>query len=122
MVNKNISCVITTHNRDEYLKDAVKSAIEQSYPPIEIVIVNNIPNSKTRNIVNKIADETSVPINYIEHSMNGNGSVSANLAASVVKGDYIAFLMDDDMWEKNYLEKVGFLSFSTTPSFGGGEF
>ena len=36
--SKNISCVIPTHNRDEYLKEAINSAIKQSQAPIEIII------------------------------------------------------------------------------------
>ena len=106
MTKKNISCIITTHNRDEYLKEAVYSAIKQTHPPIEIIISNNIPNKKTQMIIEVIAENSSVPIHYIEHSMKGRGSISANLAASRSRGDYIAFLNDDDMWEKDYLEKI----------------
>jgi len=109
MNKKNISCVITTHNRDEYLKGAIYSAIKQTCPPVEIIISNNIPNKKTQIIVETIAEKSSVPINYFEHSMEGRGSISANLAASQSRGDYIAFLMDDDMWEIDYLEKVSLL-------------
>ena len=34
-----------------------------------------------------------------------------NLAASKAKGDFIAFLNDDDAWEKDYLEKISYLKF-----------
>ena len=109
MNKKNISCVITTHNRDEYLKDAIYSAIHQTHPPLEIIISNNVPNKKTQTIVEKISGESSVPIFYIEHTMKGRGSISANLAASKAKGDYIAFLDDDDMWEPDYFKKISLL-------------
>jgi glycosyltransferase involved in cell wall biosynthesis len=105
----NISCVITTHNRDEYLKGAIYSALNQTHPPIEIVISNNIPNKKTQAIVELIAEKSSVPIHYIEHSMKGQGAISANLAVSKCEGDFIAFLMDDDLWEIRYLEKMSLL-------------
>ncbi|WP_440650497.1 glycosyltransferase family 2 protein [Candidatus Pelagibacter sp. HIMB1495] len=108
MRKKNISCVITTHNRDEYLKDAIYSIIKQTYSPLEILISNNIPNKKTQKIIKTISKKTQVPINYLEHNMRGRGAASANLAASKAKGDYIAFLDDDDMWDKNYLKEIAF--------------
>ena len=38
--------------------------------------------------------------------MKGRGPASANLAASKAKGDYLAFLDDDDLWEIKYLENI----------------
>jgi len=109
MKKKNISCIIATHNRDKLLKEAIYSVIKQTYSPVEIIISNNIPNKKTRAIIEKISKKSSVPINYIEHRMKGRGAASVNLAASSAKGDYIAFLDDDDLWEKNYLKKISLL-------------
>lgn len=102
----NISCVIATHNRDSFLKEAVKSAIEQSYSPKEIIIVNNLPNKHTSKTVKTLTKTTSIPIKYIEHSMRGKGSISKNLGASKCKSKYLAFLDDDDIWEKNYLREM----------------
>jgi glycosyltransferase involved in cell wall biosynthesis len=104
-----ISCVIATHNRDNFLKQAIKSAIKQTHPPIEIIIVNNIPNKRTKLIVKIITKTSSIPIKYIEHSMMGKGSISKNLGASKCKSKYIAFLDDDDIWEKDYLREMIFL-------------
>ena len=111
MVKKNISCVITTHKRDEYLKDAIYSVIKQIHSPLEILISNNIPNKKTQKIVKTISKKTLIPIIYLEHNMKGRGAASANLAASKAKGDYIAFLDDDDMWDINYLKKISLFIF-----------
>lgn len=104
-----ISCVISTHNRDDYLKDAVNSVINQTQPPLEIIVSNNLPNEKTKNIILEISKKTDVPIQYIEHHMKGRGSISMNLAVNKSKGDFIAFLDDDDMWEKEYLKKMSLL-------------
>ena len=41
--------------------------------------------------------------------MKGKGSISYNLGASKVKGEFIAFLNDDDLWEKDYLKKCQYL-------------
>ena len=41
--------------------------------------------------------------------MNGKGSISYNLGAAKSKGDYVAFLDDDDMWKKITLKKCQYL-------------
>ena len=105
----NISCVIATHNRDEYLKEAIYSVINQTFLPLEIIVSNNVPNKKTQTIIETISKKTSISIIYFEHRMKGRGSASVNLASFKTKGDYIAFLDDDDMWEKSYLEKMSIL-------------
>ncbi len=106
MNKKNISCIIATHNRDEFLIEAVNSIINQSKSPSEIIISNNYPNKKTQLLVEKIIEESDIEIKYIEHRMKGRGPASANLAASKAKGDYLAFLDDDDLWEIKYLENI----------------
>ena len=104
----NISCVIATHNRDNFLKEAVLSVNKQTCVPLEIIIVNDIPKNQTKKTVEILSKTSIIPIQYIEHEMgaNGRGSISKNLAAPMCKGDFIAFLDDDDLWENNYLEKM----------------
>lgn len=102
----NISCVIQTHNRDEFLKGAIFSVIKQTYPPVEIIVVNDVPNKQTQKIVNEITTKSTIPINYLEHYIGGRGSDSANLGVSKSNGEFIAFLNDDDLWEEDYLEKM----------------
>ena len=86
-----ISCVIATHNRDEYLKEAINSAIKQIYHPLEIIISDNVPSQSTKLLVDEISQKSEVPIKYIGHKMGGKSSISMNLAVHLVKGDYIAF-------------------------------
>ena len=109
MNQKSISCVIPTHNRDEFLKESIYSAINQSYPPVEIIISDNIPSKNTKSTVESIAQNSPVPISYVGHNMGGRSSISMNLAVSRSKGDYIAFLNDDDVWEVDYLKKISLL-------------
>jgi len=111
MVKLNISCIIPTHNRDNFLKEGVYSAINQTFPPVEIIVSDNVPSKKTQSLIEEIAETSSVPIHYIGHKLLGRSSISMNLAASKAKGDFIAFLNDDDAWEKDYLEKISYLKF-----------
>ena len=109
MSQKKISCVIATHNRDEYLKEAIYSIIKQTNAPLEIIISDNVPSKDTEFLVKEIASKNSISINYIGHKLGGRGCISRNLAVSKAKGDYIAFLDDDDLWHADYLEKISLL-------------
>lgn len=101
-----ISVVIATHNRDEYLKEAIISAINQTYSPEEVIISDNVPSNKTKALIEKISQQSQIKIKYIGHHMRGRSSISMNLAVSNSQGNYIAFLNDDDVWELNYLDKI----------------
>ena len=109
MKKKTISCIIPTHDRDEYLKEAINSVLSQSTLPLEIIISDNIPNNNTELLVKEIAVKNSLPIIYIGHKFGGRGCISRNLGVAKAKGDYIAFLDDDDFWDVNYLEKISAL-------------
>ena len=101
-----ISVVIATHNRDEYLKEAIYSAINQTYSSIEIIVSDNVPSKNTKLLIEEISQESNVPVQYIGHKMKGRSSISMNLAVSKASGSFIAFLNDDDIWELDYLQKI----------------
>ena len=89
--SNSISCVIATHNRDELLKEAIHSVINQTFPPIEIIVVNDLPNEHTKKVVEELIKQTQITINYLEHNMKGKGSISYNLGASKVRGRIYRF-------------------------------
>jgi glycosyltransferase involved in cell wall biosynthesis len=95
--------------RNNFLITAIDSVMRQTYAPIEIIVVNDIPQNQTKEIVENIAKTSPININYIEHFMLGKGSISKNLGAYKCKGEYIAFLDDDDLWEEDYLKEMSLL-------------
>ena len=102
-----ISCVITTYKREpEVLKKAVDSILSQSYKDIEIIVVNDAPeDSELSNRLYKMLSEYDFPINYIVHESNKGACEARNTGIKNSNGEYIAFLDDDDEWEKEKLEK-----------------
>ena len=102
-----ISCVITTYKREpEVLKKAVDSILSQSYKDIEIIVVNDAPeDSELSNRLYKMLSEYDFPINYVVHESNKGACEARNTGIKNSNGEYIAFLDDDDEWEKEKLEK-----------------
>ena len=96
---KNISCVITLYNRQEFINGAIESVLNQTLKPNEIIVVDN----STKIFIeekyqNKIRLFKILPAVGIAQALN--------FGASLANSEHISFLEDDDYWPNNYLEKV----------------
>src|SRR5574344_1452707 len=105
MNNKNqylVSIIIPVYNGSNYLKEAVESALEQTYKNIEIIIVND--GSNDNGITSKIAQSyvKNYPktVKYFEKE-NGGVSTALNLAIKQMKGSYFSWLSHDDIYLPN---------------------
>lgn len=98
-----ISVVIPTFNRPHYLREAIASALAQTYPHIEVLVRDNASDDETRQVVRSFGDPR---IQY--HRNEFNVGPTRNVIAGCVesRGKYIANLHDDDVWEPTFLEKL----------------
>lgn len=101
------SVIITTYKRNEFLKRAINQTILQKKPPLEIIIVDDYGSVETKNIVRKFNDEVlDITIKYIYPKILRGQINARNIGAKVAKGNYLAFLDDDDFWNENYLANI----------------
>lgn len=98
---KIVSAIITTHNRIELLKRAIKSVYSQTYPNIELIVVDDASTDGTFDYCKKL------PLQYIHipKSESKGGNYARNQGIRAAKGEYIAFLDDDDYWLSTKIEK-----------------
>ena len=97
-----ISVVITTYNRPIFFNKAYESVLNQSVKPYEIIIINN---GKV-NYLNKDFEKKKIKLRIFNNKKNLFIAKARNKGAKNSKGEYIAFLDDDDLWEKNYLKEA----------------
>lgn len=97
-----ISAIIPTHNRAELLARAIQSVQRQTYPNLEIIVVDDASDDQTRELVERVEDPR---IRYIRHDTNRGGSAARNTGIRAATGDFITFLDDDDEWEPEKTEK-----------------
>ncbi len=95
-----VSAIITTFNRADFLKKAVVSVLNQAYKDFELIVLDNSSADNTEDIVRTFQDER---IRYIQHRPLGI-SPARNLGVKESRGEFIAFLDDDDEWLPNKLE------------------
>lgn len=100
--NPKVSIIIPTHNRAEMLQRAVKSVLLQTWKGgFEIIIVSDGSNDNTEDVVRLFNDSR---IQFFKHNEARGASAARNTGMRAAKGEYIAFLDDDDEWTSNKLE------------------
>jgi glycosyltransferase involved in cell wall biosynthesis len=90
-----ISVIVPTRNRPESVARAVRSALDQSLPPHEVVVVVDGPDSATVRALGDIGDSRVV---ILELAKNGGAARARNVGVGTSTGDWVAFLDDDDEW------------------------
>lgn len=113
-----VSVVIPTYKRPDTLTRAIDSVLAQTYPNVEVLVVDdNNPNTEGRLFTEEImsAYENNDRVKYIKHSHNKNGSAARNTGARSSKGEYVAFLDDDDEYTPLRIESM-LKRFSELPS------
>jgi glycosyltransferase involved in cell wall biosynthesis len=100
-----ISVVIRTQNRPHLLKEALQSVAQQTYPFVEAVVVNDGGQS-VKHIIEPFENKISGGLQLIEKPLKEGRSAAANTGIESAKGEWIAFLDDDDTFEPNGLEQL----------------
>lgn len=97
-----ISIIIPVYNGSNYLKDAIDSAIEQTYENKEIIVVNDgsTDDGQTEGIGLSYGNK----IRYF-HKENGGVASALNLGIENMRGEYFTWLAHDDYFYKDALEK-----------------
>ncbi|SHM61113.1 glycosyltransferase family 2 protein [Flavobacterium saccharophilum] len=95
-----VTAIITTYNRTDYLEKAIQSVVNQSYSNIEVLVIDD--GSKVNDAKSICAKFLSC--NYI-YKENGGLSSTRNFGINIAKGEFVAFLDDDDFWESSKIEK-----------------
>lgn len=91
------------YNSQRTIEATIGSALAQTYPDIEIIVVNDCSTDSTDEIVKRIAAQDS-RVKYFVNPKNSGVSVTRNFAISQASGEWIAFLDSDDMWHPDKLE------------------
>lgn len=95
-----VSIVIPTYNRASLIGQSLKSALAQTYKNCEIIVVDDGSTDNTRQVVESFGPA----VRYISKD-NSGPSPTRNLGIREAKGEYVAFLDSDDLWEPTKIEK-----------------
>jgi len=101
MYNPKVTIVIPVYNGSDYVGEAIESALAQTYPYIEIIVINDgsTDGGKTEEVVLSYGDK----IKYIKKE-NGGVSTALNAGINAAEGEWISWLSHDDLYTEDKIE------------------
>lgn len=116
-----VSVIIPTYKQSNLLSRAIKSVLKQTYSKIELLVVNDNETDdeyteKVKEVVGQF-DDKRLKLVFQEKHINGAAARNAGIRAS--KGEYVAFLDDDDFWNHQKIEKQVALLSVLDETWGG---
>jgi len=106
--NKNIkfSIIIPVYNASGFIKDTLDSVKNQTYKNYEVLVTNDGSTDNTEKVLEEYRSfNPEFPL-YLNTQKNSGVSSARNNSVSRAKGNYVAFLDQDDLWFPEKLEKV----------------
>lgn len=90
-----ISVVIPNYNRATLLINAIESALTQTYPVLEILVCDDGSTDNSKELVKNL---NNPKVKWIDCGKNGRPAIPRNIGIKQSKGNWIAFLDNDDEW------------------------
>ncbi|MEG4021865.1 glycosyltransferase [Microcoleus sp. S13C4] len=100
-----VSICIPTYNGEKFIGEAIKSALAQTYPNIELIISDDGSTDETIALAQSFQSQTSVDFRIVLHRNYGL-SQNWNFCISQANGQYIKFLFQDDLLAPECIEKM----------------
>lgn len=97
-----ISVIMLTYNREDLVGRAIESILNQTYRDFEYIIVDNGSTDRSGQIAEEYAARDARV--RVIHRERGNIGSGRNAGLDAARGEYIAFIDDDDYTEPGYLE------------------
>lgn len=110
-----VSLIVCTYNRPEYLADALGSAVRQSWPNLQIIVLNDggqdvadvvEPLKGARGRALNARGGAVEPLTLIQRQENRGYAASLNEALEHAEGKYVAYLGDDDIHYGDHIERL----------------
>ncbi|MFC4182447.1 glycosyltransferase [Saccharococcus thermophilus] len=100
-----VSILIPTYNRPHYFELALQSALNQTYENIEIIVCDDSTNDETEKLVTKYTSKYD-NLTYIKNRTRLGQFENDIKLFNLAKGEYINYLMDDDLFHPQKIEKM----------------
>lgn len=100
-VDSRVSVIIPSYNRARFLPATLDSVYAQTRPPFEVILVDD--GSEDEAVVRVCADYDRLVYHRTAHCGAG---AARNAGLAIARGEYVAFLDSDDVWQRRFLERM----------------
>jgi len=91
------------YNNESVIEETIDSVINQTYSNWELILVDDASSDNTVTVTKEYVQNNN-RIKCFKHSKNKGAAETRNFGTKMAKGNYIAFLDADDLWNRNKLE------------------
>lgn len=117
-----VSVIIPYFNAEQFIERAINSVVQQSYRPIEIIVVDNNSTDNTALIVDRILEECNEQTFFLKANKQG-AAFARNIGLEKAQGSWIQFLdADDELHPDKILHQVNLLQQSTHLVVGNSQY
>src|ERR1700721_716720 len=110
------SVIIPAYNVSGIVERAVRSAAAQTFPPLEILVIDDCSTDDTGEVVSALGRE--IPsLRLLSTPANGGPSAARNVGLRAAKADWIALLDADDAWKPGRLKRLSEVAGATSADF-----
>jgi len=100
MRNATVSVIIPCFNRAGMIGDAIRSALEQTHPPTEVIVVDDGSTDDSLAVARSFGPQV-----HTLHQENAGAAAARNTGIAAATGEFVAFLDSDDLWKPSKLER-----------------
>jgi len=94
-----VSIIITNFNYGRYLRACIESALDQVYPNLEVILIDDASTDDSASIYNGFRGRLTI----VEHEENHGIVFSRNEGLDIAKGEYITYLDADDYLDNDFV-------------------
>lgn len=98
-----VSVIVPVYNCKPYLPKCIESILNQTYPHLQLILVDDGSNDGSGEICDTYAKDPRV---FVQHQINGGVSKARNAGLDAATGDWILFVDSDDNVERDYCQRM----------------
>ncbi len=98
-----VSVVVPAHNIGRFIEEAIRSALDQTHSPLEVLVVDDASTDDIGAVLQGLGDPR---VRMLRNPTNRGPSFSRNRALAAARGDWLALLDGDDAWLPERLERL----------------
>ena len=97
-----VSCMVAVHNEEVLVEGCVVSMVSQTYPNIEVIIIDDASTDNTRVVLRKLAQLYRISVIELPTNLGKKGALSAGVLRA--RGSIVAFADSDTVWARDAVE------------------
>ncbi len=101
-----VSVIIPMYNAEKFIRECLKSVLEQTFQDYEVVVVNDCSTDLSRQVVASYVKKFGDRLRIFDNEKNLGPGGTRNKGLQVSRGEYVFFLDADDLIAKDALEKM----------------